>query len=244
MEEKHINTDNIKTSEASAQDESKEQKAINQSKIPKYNIYILLLALFGLTYIFTLFIGNILYTPFTVVGGSMQPTLNQNVEDSDEHAKNDIVYISKQTNYDYDDVVVFWAEADQNYLIKRIVAVPGDTISYKIDRFADINGRSYLYYSILINGQMLENSHSFEDMYIQIADFSTYELYQDIINNKSTTLNDNEYFCLGDNRNNSFDSRFLGPVRYDDVLGKVHFVTHYGEGILKAYIRSWFTNEI
>jgi len=214
------------------------------SLIPKTNIYLILLALFGMTYIFTVFVGNVLYTPFTVVGNSMQPTLNQAVIDSDDHSKNDIVYVAKQSNYNREDVVVFWEKSDENYLIKRIVGIPGDTISYQVDRMEEKNGKSYLYYNILINGKILEKTHILEDMYIQIADYSTYNLYQDIMSNTEIKLGNGEYFCLGDNRNNSFDSRFFGSIKYDDILGNVRFVTHYGEGVIIAYIRSWFTNEI
>ncbi len=85
------------------------------------------------------------------------------------------------------------------YYIKRIIGMPGETI--KID---ETDG------SIYINGQRLNESFGYETMdYAGIAA-------------DGITLKDDEYFCLGDNRNNSEDSRFVevGPVKADTILGK------------------------
>ena len=76
-------------------------------------------------------------------------------------------------------------------LIKRIVGLPGETISWK---------GGYLY----INGARM------------ITDFPK---MQDggILDEKTITLTDDEYFCLGDNRNNSMDSRVFGPVKKSQI---------------------------
>ncbi|MBR1674926.1 MAG: signal peptidase I [Eubacterium sp.] len=96
-----------------------------------------------------------------------------------------------------DDIVAVKKNSDKYYSIKRVVAVPGDKV--KID-----GGKLY------ING-------------------SIYELKSgDIIVNPGTAsseieLQDNEYFLLGDNVNNSDDSRFsnMGIVQKTDITGIV-----------------------
>ncbi len=85
------------------------------------------------------------------------------------------------------------------YYIKRIIGMPGETV--KID---ETDG------SIYINGKLLDESFGREVMdYAGIAA-------------DGITLKENEYFCLGDNRNNSEDSRFskVGPVKADTIIGK------------------------
>ncbi len=79
------------------------------------------------------------------------------------------------------------------YFIKRVVGLPGEKI-------AVLNGR------VFINDKQLEESY--------IKNFS-HDDYG------PTTLADDEYFVMGDNRNNSSDSRYFGPLNRKDVIGRV-----------------------
>lgn len=108
------------------------------------------------------------------------------------------------------DVVVFLPKGNKNshYYIKRVVAVPGDTVQI-------IDGRLY------VNGEQAA-----EEEYDKMADAGIAE--------NPLTLGVDEYFVLGDNRNNSEDSRFanIGPVKGKDIVGQAWF--HMGsetEGI-------------
>ena len=99
------------------------------------------------------------------------------------------------------DVVAFLPNGNQNshYYIKRVVAVPGDTVQI-------LGGRLY------VNGEQVS-----ETEYDKMADAGIAE--------NPLTLGTDEYFVLGDNRNNSEDSRSanIGTVEGKDIVGKVWF---------------------
>lgn len=102
------------------------------------------------------------------------------------------------------DVVAFLPNGNQNshFYIKRVVATPGDTVQI-------IEGRLY------VNGEQAITEE--EDRYDKMAMAGIAE--------NPLTLGPDEYFVLGDNRNNSEDSRSanIGPVKGKDIVGKVWF---------------------
>ena len=102
-----------------------------------------------------------------------------------------------------DIVVVDYRDANQNetFIIKRVVAVGGDHLEIK-DNQVYLNGE--LLQEDYINGTMTNN----EDMSIDIPE--------------------GKVFVMGDNRNNSLDSRRLGYFDFeDDVIGKVFFTVPF-----------------
>ena len=104
------------------------------------------------------------------------------------------------------DIIVFTPNGSRNthFYVKRVVAVPGDTVCVK-------DGKLYINNSVADYG------------YDKIMDAG-------IIENE-LTLDANEYFVMGDNCNNSEDSRSgnIGPVSRDMIEGKAWFVL--GKGI-------------
>mgnify|MGYP002589653836 FL=1 len=98
------------------------------------------------------------------------------------------------------DVVAFTPKGNTNDNVKRIVAVPGDTVQIK-------SGRLY------VNG----TATNLKQTGLSIKDAGRAET--------EITLGDDEYFVLGDNVNNSEDSRYesIGNVTRKEMIGKVWF---------------------
>lgn len=128
-----------------------------------------------------------------MVGVSMESTLN----DNDKIIINKFSY--RFTEPKRFDVIVFKQSGKEHsyYDIKRIIALPGETVQIK-------DGKIY------INDKVVEDVINCETM-------NNYGLADEPI-----TLEENEYFVLGDNRNNSEDSRFasIGMIRRDEIIGK------------------------
>jgi signal peptidase I len=95
------------------------------------------------------------------------------------------------------DVIVFkYPNSPETAYVKRLIGMPGDKV--------EMNGRT-----IFINGQPLK-----EDYTQYIDPGSIYEHYGPYL------VPQNQYFAMGDNRDNSQDSRFWGCVPRDYILGK------------------------
>lgn len=140
-----------------------------------------------------IFIGVFLGEQITVTGYSMEPAL----ENEDEVLVDKLLYHFKEPKRG--DIIVFLPRSDSaQYYIKRIVALPGETVQIK-------DGLLY------IGGKLWEGGE--EEEYILNAGLAAQEI----------TLGEDEYFVLGDNRNNSEDSRFssVGNVKRSNITGKV-----------------------
>lgn len=133
------------------------------------------------------------YQPVRVEGTSMQPELR----DQDRLFINKFAYHFE--NISRGDVVVFHYPRDPSKsYIKRVIALPGDTL-----RIAD--------------GQVYVNDKAVAEPYVP-------ERYRDDRSMPEVRIPPSEYFVMGDHRSISSDSRDFGPVPRNLIYGKAAFV--------------------
>jgi signal peptidase I len=153
------------------------------------------------TVVIALVIAVVLYlfimTPHEVLGNSMHPTY-----------KNGEYLMANKLTYKFGeprrgDVIIFKYSDTQDF-IKRIIGIPGDTVMIK-------DGKVY------VNGNLLnENSYLKDTVYTSGGEY--------LAEGETLTLEENEYFVLGDNRPHSSDSRTFGPISKDRIKGKAWIV--------------------
>jgi len=153
-----------------------------------------------------------LFQPFIVRGASMEPNFaeRQYLIVNEFGYKNtpisilgkDIVTVKPRKDLERYNIVVFRAPTDKSqYYIKRVIGLPGETV--EID-----NGAVTIYNDASPEGRVLD-----ENAYLPEGRKTN--------GTRKTTLAENEYYVLGDNRPASSDSRSFGPLKRDDVIGRV-----------------------
>lgn len=119
----------------------------------------------------------------TVDGHSMDDTLSNGER----------LLINPSAEPGFGDIVVF--DYGGTYLIKRVIGMPGDTVT-------------------VAKGSLYVNNIKYEEPYLNPDNT---EIYGD--SSFMATVNEDEYFLMGDNRDNSRDSRSFGCVKRDDITG-------------------------
>jgi len=131
--------------------------------------------------------------------GSMQPT----IERGDHVMSNQLYY--RYHNPTHGDIIIFKWPRDENVdFVKRIVGCPGDAIEIKDNQ-------------VFLNGKKFDEPYALDTP-------STLKGELPVKNFGPFVIPENEYFVLGDNRNNSNDSRFWGTVKRHQIEGKVVFI--------------------
>lgn len=130
-------------------------------------------------------IRTFLFTPIRVSGPSMNPNLKNG----------DIMILNKTAKIDRFDIVVIKSKNVDDVLIKRVIALPGETFEVK-------DGDIY------INDKKINDKYG----YGETADFVKLKVPQ------------GEYFVMGDNRSISADSRMFGTFKKKDIKGTTSFI--------------------
>ncbi|MFZ2187432.1 MAG: signal peptidase I [Candidatus Moraniibacteriota bacterium] len=153
-----------------------------------------------------------LFQPFFVQGSSMEP----NFEDGQYLVISEFGYKQTDVNLldrfafsvdafkmiDRQDAIVFrYPKNPEQFFIKRVIGLPGESVEIR-------QGKVIIYNAARPEGFLLD-----ESAYLGVG-----ILTQDM---PKTSVGNDAYFAMGDNRMFSYDSRMFGPVKKDKIIGRV-----------------------
>ena len=145
-------------------------------------------------FVIVFFITKVLVKPVRVNGESMYPTLKNN----DIGISNTIGF--RTGGLKRFDIAIIYIEAKDEFIVKRVIGLPGETVSYQ-------DGQLY------INGEPMDEPFLDQEYVAEYGD----DFMEDVA---PVTLAEDEYYCLGDNRPHSSDSRYYGPFKKSIIACK------------------------
>jgi len=163
----------------------------------------------------------------TVPTGSMKPTIIE----GDRILVNKIAYdlkvpfthitLKKFSDPKRGDIVIFESEKAQKRLVKRVIGLPGDKITM-LNNMISINDNKLKYKILAQDKDKLIAEEKYHTIHYRIK---LNRLSNSTIANFDTIkVPANAYLVLGDNRDNSADSRFIGFVPREEIIGRARHV--------------------
>jgi signal peptidase I len=172
------------------------------------------------------FLRSFFYEPFQIPSGSMEPTLKS----GDFILVNKFTYglrvpLENSTFFEMDtpkrgDVMVFFPPGSSQYFIKRVVGLPGDRIQV-------LNGQVFINGEVqpqeLVMGYPVNEPRVLETK--ETLGGVEHSMYRNVNPgplsvNINVVVPEGHYFMMGDNRDNSNDSRAWGPVPEQNIVGR------------------------
>ena len=153
------------------------------------------LFIFIVTFIGVKIFTNFIITPIIVSGNSMYPTLE------DKEFGFSSIISARLGEIKRFDIVVINIDKQDKRIVKRVIGLPNETMEYLGD-------------SLYINGEYIEEEYLNNDHFNKFITENKTQFTDDF----KITLGEDEYFCMGDNRPFSGDSRELGPFNKSEFF--------------------------
>lgn len=119
---------------------------------------------------------------------------------NDTYSEGELLFVLKSNELNHEDIVIIEPDTKGYFIVKRIIAKEHDTIAVQAD------------------GKVLLNEEIKDENYAKLGSCKSFEMIE---------VPTNTYFCLGDNRAHSVDSRDYGVFTEDNIKSKVLFnITH------------------
>jgi signal peptidase I len=163
-----------------------------------------------------------------VPSGSMKPTILEGDEVWVDKLAYDLkvpfttLRLSEWKDPSRGDIIVFFKPGDGMRLVKRVIGLPGDTISMEQNRLL-VNGQPLSYKELEkegVQGVSSENAFLNENLIAKNHPILLTPSRPSLDSFLEVRVPDGEYFVMGDNRDNSADSRFFGFVPRNRIIGK------------------------
>ena len=227
--------------------ETAEKKKPEEKKKRDHGLFREYFELIAETAVFVFFVMTFVVQAFQITTGSMEPTLLV----GDFLLVNKLVYaptvlpiekkILPHRDLRRQDIIVFKFPNDltKDY-VKRVIGLPGDTLEIR-DKTVFINGKPLdEKYKVHITPEVYSRSGI-------SGSSTTTEIQLDNINRDNfgpLVVPAGHVFAMGDNRDNSFDSRFWGPLPIENIKGRPWLIYFSYRADKDTYVRTSFSDRI